>query len=139
MHHNSVFNITPRDSCDVFFFCGDLATWCWLSPCPYMSSCLCGCICAAYFPLCFSSFLTISLFSLFNLPLSPFGSVIVILKQPLSFPPFSLCLSWFPCCSFPRYKDVFLVNTYYLALSSSLSSLFPSLSLSHCVFFLHDA
>lgn len=61
-----------------------------------MSFCLCSCICADYFPLCFSQLLTVSLFYLFNVFLSLLDSVIVIHKQSLSSPPLTLCLAHFP-------------------------------------------
>lgn len=117
MHHISVFNITPCDGCE--FLCGDL-TRCWLSSSAYVPSWVCRCICAACFPLWFTLLLTFCLLPLLNLLFSPPSSN--------TFPPISPFLSPSPSsprCSFPQFKDVFLVNTYYLASSSSLSPLSP--------------
>lgn len=119
-----------------FFLFGYFATWLWLPSFPCISYCLWRCICAAYFPLCLSSLLTFSLFSLVNLLLSPLDSVIVILKQPLSSPTLSACLSQFPLQLISTLQRCFhlLFSLVFLPLL-----LLPSFSLSHSVFFLHDA
>lgn len=112
MHHNSVFNIMPCDSGERFFF------W-WL----------CNLALASFFPLYVFLSLALHLCCLFStllqfvtLPLS----VLFVKSAPCfvglgdSDPPRAAYLPTLPslsspCCSFPHYKDVFLVNTYYLA------------------------
>ncbi len=96
-----------------------------------MSSCLC--ICDACFPLGFSALLTFSVsFPLFNLLPSLLDSVIAILKEPLSSPLFSLCISHFPSLLISTLQRCFLCehllfSLVFLPLSPSSLALSQSL------------
>lgn len=71
MHHNSVFNITPCDSCESSFFCGDLAICGWLQ---FLLLAICLPVPVVAFVLLIFHYASVryspSLFSLFNLFLS---------------------------------------------------------------------
>lgn len=95
----------------------------WPPSSSYTSSCLWCCICAAYFSTSVRYYCCLCLICSFALSLLD--------SHPQTASYLSLLASLSSShCSFPHYKDVFLVNTYYLAWSSSLFlPLFPSATL----------
>jgi len=88
------------------------------------------------FPICWNELLSLSVLFSDLLFLSQLGSVIVILKRPFSFPPFSLCLSYSPSLLISSLQICFTSENLLFSLVF-LPAL--TLSFSHSVFSLHHA